>query len=510
MRTLRLILGDQLNINHSWFKVVDEDVVYVLMEVVSETSYVTHHIQKIVAFFLAMRCFCDELRKRGHRVEYLKFDDLSNAQNFPENIQRLLEQGRFELFEYQLPDEYRLDQLLSSFVSGLQIPAKLHDSEHFLTERLELREMFKGKKSYLMENFYRAMRRRTGILMEGEQPVGGKWNFDLENRNKLPKGIVVPKAPEFQRDVSDLVSMLKRMQVRTLGSIDAQNFPWPVTRQEGLELLKFFNAKLLDRFGEFQDALSTDEKFLFHSRLSFVLNSKLISPLEIVTAAVKEWQRRPEQISLPQIEGFVRQIIGWREYMRGIYWDRMPEFAEENYLEQTGELPQFYWTGETKMHCMQKAIGQSLENAYAHHIQRLMVTGNFALLAGVDPSQVDEWYLGIYIDAIEWVELPNTRGMSQFADGGIVATKPYISSANYLNKMSNYCKGCHYDHKRRSGENACPFNALYWNFLERHRDKLGSNPRMTMMYKLLDGIQPVEKTEILQTADSYLKNLDRL
>jgi deoxyribodipyrimidine photolyase-related protein len=509
MKTLRLVLGDQLNIKHSWFRKVDPEVTYVLMEIRSETDYVTHHIQKVVAFFLAMRKFARELEERGHNVIYLRLDDSRNRQSFSKNLSELVREKRFQRFQYQYPDEYRLDQELKKFCEEQQVECGAVDTEHFLTERFFVREFFRGKKEYLMESFYREMRRRTGILMDSSgKPLGGKWNFDAENRKKLPKGASVPAPLIFSHDTAKIIVTLKEQGVRTIGSCD--RFSWPISREESVKLLRYFLKHLLPSFGEYQDALSVRERFLYHSRLSFSLNSKLLSPLEVVQAAVKEWERREHEISLSQVEGFIRQIIGWREYMRGIYWDKMPAFAGENFFGHTASLPEFYWSGKTKMNCLSHAVTQSLEEAYAHHIQRLMVTGNFALLAGVDPRFVDEWYLGIYIDAIEWVELPNTRGMSQFADGGVVATKPYVSSANYINKMSDYCGGCHYDHKKRSGEGSCPFNSMYWEFLNRHRDKLEGNPRMGMVYRVLEKIDEREREEIFKTARGYRESLSQL
>jgi len=324
-----------------------------------------------------------------------------------------------------------------------------------------LKEFFAGKKHCLMESFYRWMRKRCDILMEKGKPVGGQWNFDRQNRQAYDHRTPIPPPLLFENDVSDIVQAIQNQKVQTIGEIQPTRLIWPTTRAQSLSLMKSFTAQLLPAFGTYQDAMTRRNWHLFHSRLSFAMNTKMLHPLEVIDAAIKAWQKKPNKITISQIEGFVRQILGWREFMRGIYWAFMPDLADLNYFDHQAALPDFYWTGNTRMNCLGAAIGQSLKHAYAHHIQRLMLTGNFALLAGVHPDRVDEWYLGIYIDAIQWVELPNTRAMSQFADGGRVATKPYVSSANYIHSMSDYCEDCQYDWKKRHGQKSCPLNCLY-------------------------------------------------
>lgn len=514
MPTLRLILGDQLNPQHSWFGEVRPDVTYVLLELRQETDYVRHHIQKVVAFFAAMRSFADTLREQGHTVRYQPLDAPSARGSLTDTLFGILEESGCDRFEYLLPDEWRLDQQLLLFCSELNaqgIASQAYDTEHFLTTRADLAVFFKGKKTYLMESFYRKVRRDYDILLEDGKPVGGKWNFDAENRKALPRKHVVPAPLFFEKDVTALVHMIEQQGVQTIGRLDEPGrFIWPTTRDEALQLLDYFAENLLRHFGDYQDAMQPGGWSLYHSRLSFVLNVKLLHPLEVVQRAIAQWQREPEVISLSQLEGFVRQIIGWREYMRGIYWAEMPGFARLNYFGHTRPLPQWYWTGQTRMNCLRDAVGQSLEYAYAHHIQRLMVTGNFALLAGVSPDQLDEWYLGIYIDAIEWVEITNTRGMSQFADGGLVGTKPYVSSASYIHKMSHYCGGCYYDKAKKVGERACPFNSLYWHFYHRNTNLLAKNPRIGMMYKVWEGMTDEARTALLDQADRYLDQIESL
>ncbi|MBW8200742.1 cryptochrome/photolyase family protein [Flagellimonas abyssi] len=508
MKTLRLILGDQLNLSHSWLDQENDHHIYLMAEMRQETDYVKHHIQKVVGFFRAMRNFADALEKKGHNVVYFKIGDKNNPQNLPDLIDQTISEHKIEKFEYQLPDEYRLDQQLKKICKSISIPSEAFDTEHFYTKRDELKNHFKGKKQLLMESFYRMMRKKHNILMENDQPEGGKWNFDQSNRKKWDGSPSIPKELSFNADVTELLEEIKSAEVNTFGNIDAKNFPWPTSYQECTELLDFFCSRLLTYFGDYQDALHTQEKYLFHSRLSFAMNSKMLSPKEVINTVVEHYYEHKDDIDISQVEGFIRQILGWREYMRGVYWKEMPNYAELNKLENHNPLPDFFWTGKTKMNCLHNAIAQSLDNAYAHHIQRLMVIGNYALLTQVNPDEVDAWYLGVYIDAIEWVEITNTRGMSQFADGGLVATKPYVSSANYINKMGNYCKECSYSHTVKSGEKSCPFNSLYWNFLEEKKSHFKNNQRMSMMLSLLEKKSQQELSELKERAEKIIQNPD--
>ena len=511
-KTLRLILGDQLNHQHSWFEETNENVFYVIMEMRQETDYVNHHIQKILAFFTAMRAFSEHLRTQGHQVIYLKLDDENNAQSLTENLNKIIQELDIETFQYQQPDEYRLSEQLKEFVNthGYDVRQSLHSTEHFMISTADFTDFFKGKKTFLMENFYRMMRKKYGILMDGSEPLTGKWNYDTDNRKKLPNNHKPIEPFTFEKDVSDIYNLIQTQEIKTIGRVNPKEFIWATTRQEALQLLAFFVENCLENFGNFEDAMHTSFWSIYHSRLSFSMNTKLLSPLEVVNRAVKFWEDNQDRISISQVEGFVRQIIGWREYMRGIYWAKMPEYKSLNYLNHDRKIPDWFWTGETKMNCLKHSIGQSLDYAYAHHIQRLMVIGNFTLLSGIHPDQVDEWYLGIYIDAIQWVEITNTRGMSQYADGGIVGSKPYVSSANYIDKMSNYCGTCFYDKSKKIGHKACPFNSLYWNFYDRHSDKLSKNPRIGMAYVTWNKMQPEQKANILEQAEIYLNDIESL
>lgn len=508
MKQFRLILGDQLNVHHGWFDHIDHEILYVLMEIRPESEYATHHIQKILGIFAAMRSFADTLQSKGHRVKYFKITDRDNLHSFCDNLNLLSQQYGVDQVCYQEPDEYRLDQLLQQGLADVFEKVTSVTTEHFYTSRTELEELFKGKKSLLMETFYRSMRRKHAVLMDGNQPVSGKWNYDHSNRKKLPKDLEPPDPLSFEKDLTTIYNEINDAELNYIGTVEASRFIWPTDRNESLILLNFFLEHLLPLFGDYQDAMTTDYWSLYHCRLSFALNIKLISPREVVSRVEDYWLQHINKIDISQVEGFIRQILGWREYMRGIYWMHMPKYNLLNHFNHKKSLPQWYWTGKTQMNCLKHAINQSLDYGYAHHIQRLMVTGNFALLAGINPDDVDQWYLGIYIDAFEWVEITNTRGMSQYADGGVVATKPYVSSGSYINKMGNYCRSCKYNVKEKIGDNACPFNSLYWYFLDRHRPMLGSNPRMTMMYRVWDKMK--NQDEILSQANTHLENLEEL
>ena len=508
MKKLRLVLGDQLNHKHSWYRGDDDDTIYFIAEMRQETDYVKHHIQKVVAFFEAMSAFAEWLQSRGKNVIYYRLDHVDNTQKLGTNIANLIQQHGIQKFEYQLPDEYRLDQQLQQLADDLSIEVEAFDSEHFLTGREELAEFFADKQSLLMESFYRHMRRKHDILMDGDKPEGGKWNFDESNRKKWKGQPEIPHEKGFRKDVRATLERIEAAGVSTFGEIDAQHFNWPTTREDCLKVLRYFCDALLVHFGDYQDAMDPEQTYLFHSRLSFAMNSKLLHPREVIDAVIEHWQQNRKSISINEVEGFVRQILGWREYMRGVYWREMPGYARCNRLRNSRDLPDFYWTADTKMNCLHHAIKNSLEHAYAHHIQRLMITGNFALLAQVHPDQVDAWYLGIYIDAIEWVEITNTRGMSQFADGGLVATKPYISSGSYINKMSNYCQDCHYNVKEKTGDNACPFNSLYWHFLTDKREHFQDNHRMAMMLSTLDKMDAAQLEALQDRARAIIRNPD--
>ena len=508
MKKLRLILGDQLNSQHSWFDKKDDNTLYCFFEMRQETDYVTHHIQKIVGFFAAMRNFADELKKAKHNVIYFKLNDANNTQNLKQNLALLIKENNIKQFNYQAPDEYRLHAQLKEFSNTLNIRSEVFSTEHFYTEKEDLQTFFKGKKQFLMENFYRDMRKKHQILVINNQPEGGKWNYDASNRKKWKGEVLIPPAKNFDNNVEDIILDIKKAEVKSIGKINAKYFEYPISRKQALTQLNYFCEHLLIHFGDYQDAMHTNNYYLFHSRISFAMNTKMIAPKEIINMVLEIYRTKKEEIDISQVEGFIRQILGWREYMRGMYWMLMPAYKKENYLNNKNKLPNFFWTGNTKMNCLKNAINNSLENGYAHHIQRLMITGNFALLTQINPDEIDAWYLGIYVDAIEWVQLPNTRGMSQFADGGKIATKPYVSSGSYISKMSNYCDTCYYKKNKKFEENACPFNTLYWNFLDEKKAQLSGIFRMKMMYSLLNKMSSEERIKIKKKANHIINNLD--
>lgn len=506
MKIVRLLLGDQLNSSHSWFQEKDANILYCLFEMRQETDYITHHIQKVTGFFAAMRDFADGLTKAGHQVKYLRILDPENTHDLTQNLTQQIESFKADKFEYLLPDEYRLDKQLKDFCSTLTIENSVTDTEHFYTKREDLGVFFKGKKQFLMENFYRNMRKKHQILTINDQPEGGIWNYDKNNRKKWKENTLVPPFKSFDNNVVTIYKEIQEAGIKTIGKMNPKYFEYPINRKQALEQLDYFCTHLLIHFGDYQDAMHTNQIYLYHSRISFAMNIKLISPKEVITNTLATYRDPKSTIEISQVEGFIRQIVGWREYMRGMYWALMPNYKTQNALNNTNKLPDFYWTGKTKMNCLKNAINNSLDNSYAHHIQRLMITGNYALLTQTNPDEVDAWYLGIYADAVEWVQLPNTRGMSQFADGGKIATKPYISSGSYVHKMGNYCENCHYNKKEKTTKDACPFNSLYWNFLDDKKEELSRNFRMGMMYSLLKKIPSEKLMEIKEKAAHIIAN----
>ena len=509
MNIIRLVLGDQLNPLHPWFDRIDPGVLYVFMEIRQETDYVLHHAQKILAIFAGMREMACRLRETGHGVHYIAIDDVSNCQSLTGNLETLIAETGAKSFEWQAPDEYRLDYQIDQWFKESGLAGGKTSSAHFLANRFEARNLFAGKKQWRMENFYRHMRRKHGVMLEPDgSPVGGQWNFDAENR-KPWRG--QPPEPDDCRPYHDHTLLWQTIcdsGVQSLGEDASADFRWPLHRDEALDMLEAFIRDALPHFGDYQDAMSASAPRLFHSLLSFALNVKMLNPREVIAAAENAW--RIGHAPLAAVEGFIRQILGWREYIRGVYWAHMPGYETANALEHQLPLPDWFWTGKTNMRCLAESIGNSLEYAHAHHIQRLMVIGNFALLAGLDPHALHRWYLGIYIDAFEWVELPNTLGMSQFADGGLLASKPYAASAAYIHRMSDYCRGCTYKRDRRTGPEACPYNALYWDFHLQHADRLSANPRIGMVYRNLAAMDASEIENIRSHAANLRADLDVL
>ena len=506
VRHLILILGDQLSPGIQSLRHGDRDLDRVLMvEVQEEATYVRHHKKKIAFLFSAMRHFAKQIQSDGWQVDYVHLNDAENTGSFTGEIKRAVDRLAPSRVLVTEPGEWRVRQSILD-MSGLQsIPIDMLGDDRYIATHDEFRGWAEGRKQLRMEYFYREMRRKTGLLMDGDQPEGGKWNYDALNRKSAKSGQSMPSPLRIQPDTitRDVLKLVAGSFPDHFG--DLEPFWFCVTRTQALTALDQFIETALPGFGDYQDAMLKDEKFLYHSILSLYINAGLLDPLEVCQRV--EMAYRNGDAPLNAAEGFIRQIIGWREYIRGIYWLKMPAYADLNFFGNTRNLPDFYWTADTEMACLQAAISQTREEAYAHHIQRLMLTGNFALLAGIDPRQVHEWYLTVYADAYEWVELPNTLGMSQFGDGGLMSSKPYAASGNYIHKMSDYCRHCRFDVKQKTGDSACPFNPLYWDFLNRNREKLAANPRMAQMYRTWDRMPEEKKAEYLSSAAAVLAAL---
>ena len=501
--TIALILGDQLSPDISSLRgMAPGDCTVLMCEVMAEASYVPHHRKKIALIFAAMRHFAAELREAGWQVDYVTLDDPANTGSLRTEAERAMQRHGAHNLRVTEPGEWRL---LHDMREWRPVPDILPD-DRFLCSHVEFEAWAEGRKSLRMEYFYRVMRRKTGLLMDGEDPAGGQWKFDHDNRKRAEADLFMPQpmrvAPDpVTQTVLDLVA-----ERFPNGFGDLTPFWFPVTRQQAEQAAEHFFATALPKFGDYQDAMLRGEKFLYHSVLSPLLNIGLLDPLALCHRAERAY--REGAAPLNAVEGFIRQIIGWREYVRGIYWREGPDYVRRNALNATRALPEMYWSGQTRMTCMAQAIGQTRQEAYAHHIQRLMVTGNFALLTGIDPHALHEWYLAVYADAFEWVEAPNTVGMSQFADGGLLASKPYAASGAYIDRMSNYCGSCHYKVKEKTGPRACPLNALYWHFLTRHRERLQGNPRMAQMYRTYDRMADSQRAALHGQAEAFLARLD--
>ena len=506
MPALRLVLGDQLTRHISALQGARKDDVILMAEVQAEASYVPHHRKKIVFVFSAMRHFAEALRGEGLNVRYVRLEDAGNTHSLEGEVARALgDEPGLDRIVHTEPGEYRLMEIMREWPDRFALPVEMRADDRFLCSHERFARWASGKQRLTMEYFYREMRRETGLLMDGDQPEGGQWNFDAENRKALPAGTLLPgrtwvEPDAITRDVMTLVEERFRD-----GFGDIEPFGYAVTRRDALKQLDWFIENALPAFGDYQDALQNGEPFLFHSVLSLYLNCGLLEPLEVCRRAESAWQagRAP----LNAVEGFIRQIIGWREYVRGIYWQFMPEYLERNALAAHRPLPDFYWTADTDMACIADVVTSTRKHAYAHHIQRLMVTGNFALLAGIDPRAVNAWYLAVYADAYEWVEAPNTHGMALYADGGIMATKPYAASGAYIDRMSDHCSGCRYDVNAKSGEKACPFNYLYWNFMMENEARLKGNRRLGPILSNLNRFSDARRQEIRDDTNRFFESI---
>lgn len=506
-KPLILILGDQLSNELATLRDCPDDAVIALCEVAGEGRYVPHHPQKIALIFAAMRHFAQALRDDGRQVHYSALDDDTNCQDLVDEAERLAALYGCTEIRVVRPGEWRLFERIRRRQAAHHSPRwRLVEDDRFLCPLDAFATWAEGRKQWRMENFYRWMRRRTGLLMEGDEPAGGQWNLDHDNRKPIRNDLDFPTPPRHRHDETtrEVLVLVDAHFSEHFGELD--DFNWPVTRRQALSDLRHFIDQALPNFGTFQDAISDTAPYLYHSRLSAALNIGLLTPREVCEAAEAAYYR--DQAPLNAVEGFIRQILGWREYVRGIYWLKMPAYKRENGLAAQRGLPAFYWNARTEMRCLRRAIEMTRDNAYAHHIQRLMVTGNFALLCGVKPEALCDWYLAVYIDAFEWVELPNTLGMVLHADGGLLGSKPYCASGKYIDRMSDHCRHCRYDVKQVTGENACPFNSLYWHFLEQHAERLAGNPRMKLIYASLGRMGDDKRSAIREQARRFLATLD--
>ena len=506
---LILILGDQLDSQSAALKGFRRETDEIIMiESANEAQYVWSHKAKIALFLSAMRHFAKSLKDQKYPLTYIEESSLSIAEVLREQIlQKKI--SRLVCIE---PGEWRLKKAIEALAAELKIELEILEDEHFYCSPQAFKKWVADKKEIRLEYFYRLMRKTHNILIDIDgNPEGGQWNFDQDNRKPYPKkgpGIIdAPKHFEPDEITRSVFSFVERTYADHPGSLES--FNWAVTREQALEALQYFVEYRLRNFGMYQDAMWTDTPFGWHSMISSALNLKLLNPREVISAVLLAW-KKDASLELSSIEGFIRQILGWREFVRGMYYLDMPQMAQDNFYEHQRALPKWYWTGQTQMACMQDAIGQTLKYGYAHHIQRLMVTGNFALLAEILPSQVCDWYLAVYVDAIEWVELPNTAGMALFANGGRFTSKPYIASGAYIKRMSNYCGTCKYKPDIRFGESACPVTTLYWNFLIKHRTQFESSPRTRLMTANLKRISDSDQLSIQEHAKVLLTNLDDL
>ena len=506
MSTLRLILGDQLSPEISSLKDADKsrDII-LLCEVFDEAVYVKHHQKKIAFLFSAMRHFAASLSDAGWNVDYVRLDQDGNSHSFSGEVARAVERHAPESVIATFASEWRVLTEMRDWENTLPCAVELRDDDRFYCSLDEFATWADGRKQLRMEYFYRELRRKTGILMSGNVPIGGQWNYDGENRGRAPEGLEVPKHTSFIPDdiTNEVLSLVEDRFGDHFGKL--RPFEFAVTHEQAAYVLDRFIAERLPLFGTYQDAMVEGEPFMFHAHIGLYLNCGLLSPQQAIIAAENAYHAGAAPLNAA--EGFIRQILGWREFVRGLYWLKMPEYAEQNALEAHRPLPAFFWTADTKMNCLKQCVSETRDHAYAHHIQRLMVLGNFALLAGLSPKEVNEWFMIVYADAYEWVELPNVSGMALYADGGVLASKPYASGGAYIERMSNYCRSCHYKVKQKNGEQACPFNYLYWDFLIRHQDRLSGNARMGMMYRTLAKMSDEKRAAILTDSQRFLSEL---
>ena len=508
MPTLNLILGDQLNPDSLIFSEVDNNnALFAMAELAEESTHVWSSKIRTTLFLSAMRHFAEQLLALGYKLHYKRLEHSTQICSIEDWLTFLIATHTPEKIRVVLPGDYRVYQTIKNTCDAHSIPLEILKDQHFYATVNDFKQHATHRKTLRLEYWYREMRAKHNILMDGEVPVGGQWNFDQENRHRMDcdgmKNLMKPIGFAPDATTQEVIETVHAIFSEHSGTLE--NFDWPTTRQEALIALEDFVQHRLPYFGRYQDAMQENAPYLFHARISAALNLKLLNPREVVNAALTAYADK--KVELPSVEGFIRQMIGWREFVRGYYWLNMPNLLEKNYFQATQPLPAFFWSGQTEFKCLQQAIQQTLSLGYAHHIQRLMVTGLYCQLLGVHPKLVHEWYLAVYVDAVEWVEAPNTLAMSQYADGGKMSSKPYVASGAYIQKMSNYCDSCRYNPKEKTGESACPFTNLYWDFLITHQQKLLKNPRMSLQLKHVEKLSVEEKMTIQHQAEQYRATL---
>lgn len=508
MPTLNLIFGDQLNHDSVIFSNADKNNdLFAMAELAEESTHVWSSKIRTTLFLSAMRHFAEQLLASGYKLHYKRLEDFTQICSFEDWLKFLIQTINPEKVKVVLPGDYRVYQSIKNTCEKLLIPLEILKDQHFYATINEFKQHTAGRKTLRMEYWYREMRTKHNILMDGDAPIGGQWNFDQENRHRLDcdgiKNLTRPMGFAPDATTQEVINIVNKKFSTHPGTLE--NFDWPVTRQDALTSLEDFVQHRLPYFGRYQDAMQVNTPYLFHARISAALNLKLLNPREVIASALTAY--KTGKAELASVEGFIRQIIGWREFVRGYYWLHMPNLLEENFFQANEPLPAFFWTGKTECHCLQQAIQQTLLLGYAHHIQRLMVTGLYCQLLGVHPKLVHEWYLAVYVDAVEWVEAPNTLAMSQYADGGKMSSKPYVASGAYIQKMSNYCDSCRFNPKEKTGESACPLTNLYWDFLINHQQKLLKNPRMALQLKHVIKLSVEEKMAIQHQAEQYRATL---
>ncbi len=507
MRNLCVILADQLNQEITSLNDFDKDLDEILIcELKKNFTDINHHKKKIVYQISCMRHFSIEMDRLGFKINYLKLDNPDNENSYTSEIMKLINDKGIDKVIVAEPSTYDEMESIKNWQNTIGIDVEIRKNDLFFCDIDEFKAWAEGRKELRLEFFYRMLRRKHNVLMNGDQPEGGAWNFDKKNRKPIARKVSIPKTYTciIDQETQDIINLVNLEFSDHFGGTD--NFVFAVTRHDALEAMNRFIEERLVNFGDYQDAMTSKDPWLFHSHLSMYLNNGLLKPKECIELAEKAFYESKAPIN--SVEGFIRQILGWREYVRGLYWLKMPDYRDLNELAAEVPLPSFYWDGETKMNCLKISIENTKDNAYSHHIQRLMVLGNFALLVGIRPVELNEWFLSVYADAYEWVELPNVSGMALFADGGIMASKPYASSGAYINRMSDYCKDCHFNVKEKIGSEACPFNYLYWNFLDKNRERLSSNPRLGLAYRNLNKMPDNQLDSINESALNFFKNIE--